>query len=144
LIISGFAKSSRHETHSLHKSAWTGNISSSRPYSVLDDSAEISSTATGISRDSLVGWAVNMLISPSSILALSLRLNLKIELSPKDDLGPALELLVESISEDLEAYPESNEVIDRLLESLKRALCEEGERCEAPPDIYLVVSVQLE
>lgn len=76
-----------------------------------------------------------MLLSLGSIRALSFRLNLKRELSPKGDLGPILGLLGEPISEDLEAYPESNEDIDKLLESLKRARCVEGERCEAPPDI---------
>jgi len=84
---------------------------------------------------SLIGCPGSLLLSSSAFCVLSLRPNLKSELNPKDDLNPALELPGESISGDLEAYPESKDEMDRLLASLKRARFVAGEGSKDPSDI---------
>ena len=74
-----------------------------RPYTVLDCSAEDSPTVPGTEEASLFTCPGILLLSSSPFCILTLRPNLKIELSPKDDLDPAFELPGESISDDLEA-----------------------------------------
>jgi len=79
--------------------------------------------------------------SSGSICLLSRRLKLNIELNPNEDLAEDLELTAESISGDLDAYPESNDETDELLPALKRDRLVEKDGSKFPFGVCEQVSV---